>query len=162
MFDIRCVYIVSLLFAQLLEYAKRTHAMSDRRDQDETFEFFYSRPQSDAAREVERSVLGHAVGLNGYTTVEQADRLREVLLLGPTRRLLDVGAGRGWPGSHLAGSSGCRLVSTDVPVDALREAKSNLEAAGLRERSETAAADGRALPFRSECFDAVVHADVLC
>ncbi len=139
--------------------------MSYRPDQQGNFEFFrdkYSRPQSDAAREVERTVLGHAVGLNGYTTVEQADGLCDVLVLGPTHRLLDVGAGRGWPGSHLAGSSGCRLVSTDVPLDALWEAKSNLEAAGLRERSETAAADGRALPFRSECFDAVVHADVLC
>lgn len=107
-------------------------------------------------------VLGHAVGLGGYTTIEEAERLRESLLLDPTHRLLDIGAGRGWPGSLVASSSGCRLVSTDVPVAALREARSNLESAGLRERSETVAAEGGALPFTADGFDAVVHADVFC
>ena len=139
--------------------------MSDRSDPQEQREFFrqkYSRPQPDVGRDVERMVLGHAVGLSGYTTIEEADRLREVLLLEPTHRLLDLGAGRGWPGSHLAGSSGCRLVSTDVPVEAMREARANLEKAGLEDRYETVAAEGRALPFSSERFDAVVHADVLC
>ena len=107
-------------------------------------------------------VLGHAVGLSGYTTIEEAERLRKAVALEPDHRLLDVGAGRGWPGSHLAGSSGCRLVSSDVPVAALREAQSNLDSAGLRERCGAVAAEGRALPFPAECFDAVVHADVFC
>lgn len=139
--------------------------MSDRPDPREHLDFFrekYSRPHADVAREVERAVLGHAVGLSGYTTIEEADRLREVLRLSPSHRLLDVGAGRGWPGSHLAASSGCRLVSADVPVDALRQARSNLQAAGVRDHAETVAADGRAFPFRAERFDAVVHADVFC
>ena len=139
--------------------------MSDLTDPHERLDFFqqkYSRPQADVAREVERMVLGHAVGLGGYTTIEEADKLREVLLLERKHRLLDLGAGRGWPGSHLASSSGCRLVSTDVPVAAMREARSNLDRVGLRERSTTVAAEGGSLPFEAGCFHAVVHADVLC
>ena len=134
-------------------------------DKQENLEFFlekYSRPLSDAARQVERAVLGHDVGLNGYTTIKQADTLCDLLQLNEKRRLLDVGAGRGWPGFHLARSSECSLVSTDVPLDALRDAKATLETRELSGDTEVIAADGRALPFRSERFDAIVHADVLC
>ena len=73
----------------------------------------------------------------------------------PAATLLDVGAGRGWPGSHVARTSGCRLVSTDVPWDALLTAKT-------RPGIEVVAAQGGALPFRGDTFDAIVHADVFC
>ena len=35
----------------------------------------YGRPSSDAARELERLVIGADSGANGYTTVAQADSL---------------------------------------------------------------------------------------
>ncbi len=37
----------------------------------------YARSRPDAVQQVERAVLGHEVGLNGYTTVEQAQALHE-------------------------------------------------------------------------------------
>ena len=115
----------------------------------------YARPRPDA-QQVGRAALGHEVGLKGYTTVEQAQALHEHLALSSHTRLLDVGAGHGWPGSHLAASSGCRLVATDLPVDALRAAKRYIG------QGSAVSADGRELPFRPGSFDAVVHADVLC
>jgi cyclopropane fatty-acyl-phospholipid synthase-like methyltransferase len=134
-------------------------------EKQQNFDFFsekYARPLTRTARQVERTVLGHEVGLNGYTTVEQAQALCDVLRLSPTDLLLDVGGGRGWPGLHLAQESGCRLTSTDIPLEALREAKAKIEERELRDKTDVVAADGRALPFRSRFFDAIVHADVFC
>ncbi len=128
-------------------------------------EFFvgrYGRLQSDPARRVERQVLGHEVGLNGFTTIEQARALLDFLELRPDRRLLDVGAGRGWPGSLLAESSGCRLTCTDIPLNALAGARQTFADRGLGARSEAVAADVVELPFRVAAFDAVAHADVFC
>ncbi len=122
----------------------------------------YARPRSEAARQVERAVLGREVGLSGYTTIEQAQTLNDQLSLLPGGRLLDVGAGRGWPGSYLAQSSGCHLVASDVPLDALRAAGDFLQRGAPRGKADAVSADGRALPFRPTCFDAVVHADVFC
>jgi ubiquinone/menaquinone biosynthesis C-methylase UbiE len=133
-----------------------------KQDNLEGFRQEYSRPQSDSERQVERTVLGHEVGLNGYTTVEQAQALSDSLHLTPRSRVLDVGAGRGWPGLHLARSSRCNLLSTDVPLSAMLEARAVFEEQGLRENTEVVVADGRGLPFSPESFDAVVHADVLC
>ncbi len=122
----------------------------------------YSPVRSRAARQLEQAALGHAVGLNGYTTLEQAQVLTDCLELSPDRRLLDVGAGRGWPGSHIASASGCHLFSTDVPRTALREATGidlGREHSGLH---YVIGADGRAFPFALESFDAISHADVFC
>jgi len=122
----------------------------------------YSRLQSEAARKVERAVLGHDVGLSGFTTVEQAESLRRHLTLRREDVLLDVGAGRGWPGTHLASSSGCRLVSADTPRIALSEARARFARCGLGPGSAAVAAEGQDLPFRSASFDAISHADVFC
>ena len=45
-------------------------------------EFFvgrYGRLQSDPARQVEREVFGHEVGLNGFTTIKQATAFLDFL-----------------------------------------------------------------------------------
>lgn len=134
-------------------------------DKQDNFDFFqkkYSRRRTQATAQVERAVLGHEVGLNGYTTVEQARDLCDFLELTVNNHLLDVGGGHGWPGLHIAQESACRLTSTDIPLEALREAKVNVQARGLQADTEVVAADGRALPFRSACFDGIVHADVFC
>ena len=131
----------------------------------DTLDYFsgkYSETRSRAARQVERVALGHEVGLNGYTTLDQAQALCELLPLASTSVLLNVGAGRGWPGSHVARSSGCRLISTDVPWNSLREARAEGLAGGGPPHRHVVAADGCGLPFRSTSVDAIVHADVFC
>ena len=119
------------------------------------FEQKYAKSRAKAALRIEEAALSQTVGLNGYTTTEEAQTPCEHLDLAPAATLLDVGAGRGWPGSHVARTSGCRLVSTDMPWDALLAAK-------MRRGTEVVAAQGGALPFPGDTFDAIVHADVFC
>ena len=121
----------------------------------------YSAGRSPALDRVEQEAIGAVVGANGYTTVTQAEHLLEVLNLQSGTRLLDIGAGRGWPGLYLAERSGCRAVVTDIPRPAIAAANSRAEDLGLTGRCHLALAAGAALPFRDASFDAVVHTDAL-
>ncbi|MFQ5948782.1 MAG: SAM-dependent methyltransferase, partial [Acidimicrobiia bacterium] len=138
-------------------------ASNDQGEVEERFRRQYGLEPSEAAGEVERRVIGGNFGASGYTTVAQADLLAECLELGPGGRLLDVGSGRGWPGLYLAGATGCDVVLTDLPLEAMFGAR--LRSRGeenLRERSRFVVSRADRLPFRPETFDAVVHTDVLC
>lgn len=132
--------------------------MTDARDAPDDLVFFrerYGKTRSRAARRVELDAFGHDVGVNGYTTVVQATDLCRQLEIGPGQRLLDLGAGRGWPGLHIAAELGCRLLCTDLPSEALAAAKD-------RGAEWVLGGDGRALPLRTGSCDAIVHADVFC
>ncbi len=98
---------------------------------------------------------------NGWTTVEQVEWLVSVLGLESGDRLLDLGAGRGWPGGLMAQRTGAQLVSIDVPLEALRQGRR-----GLSEQLERpvlqVCADGRMLPIGDGHFSGVCHADVMC
>jgi len=134
-------------------------------DSKEKLEYFreqYDRGRSEVARRVERLAFGQDVGGNGYTTVAEAHRLSEALELSTDSLLLDLGAGRGWPGTYLGWTSGCRFVLSDLPADALRQARDYAEVRGVSSQSSAVRAEGTALPFGPHSFDAVVHADVLC
>ena len=111
---------------------------------------------------IEQGAIGASWGANGYTTVEQADELGRRLDLGPGRVLLDVGTGRGWPGLYLAARTGCSLVGTDLPFEALKVALRRARFEGVDGRVSFVVASANDLPFRRCSFDAVVHTDVLC
>ena len=117
---------------------------------------------SDLIREIERATCGCDYGATSWTTREEAGRVGELLELGPGKRLLDIGAGSGWPGLYLASQTGCDVALSDLPMEGLRHAA--LRAAVDRPAGACffAAADGAALPYRSGWFDAVSHSDVLC
>jgi SAM-dependent methyltransferase len=85
-----------------------------------------------------------------------------LLGLGPDVKLLDVGAGSGWPGLYLAQLTGCDIVMVDLPLAALRIARERAAKDGLIGRCEAVAADGASLPFGDASFDALSHSDVLC
>jgi 2-polyprenyl-3-methyl-5-hydroxy-6-metoxy-1,4-benzoquinol methylase len=114
------------------------------------------------AGEVEQQVIGAVWGANGYTTRDQADLLGDRLELSPASRLLDVGAGRGWPGLYLASRHGCRVALTDLPYEGLAIAMTSARERGIVKLATAATASARDLPFRAASFDAVVHTDVLC
>jgi SAM-dependent methyltransferase len=134
----------------------------DERDAAVMFAERYGRQASDATRELERRAIGGDFGANGYTTAAQANLLARRLDLGPGKLLLDVGAGQGWPGVYLAKATGCSVVVTDLPPEAMREAARRAMRENVAPRARAVVASARRLPFSSAVFDAIVHTDVLC
>ena len=112
-------------------------------------------------RVVQREVFGADSWVRGYTTPAQVDLLAERLSLRPGLRILDVGAGLGWPSLYLAQRTSCEAVLTDVPEPGLRSAIGRAERLRVGRRSSLARASGTHLPFRPQSFDAVIHTDVL-
>ena len=137
-------------------------ASRQEREANERFSQRYGEERGDVVRAIELAVIGGDWGANGYTTIAQADRLAAVLELGPGSLLLDIGAGRGWPGLYLAARTGCSVVMTDVPAEGLATARERGRREGLGDRTWAVNASARDLPFPRETFDAVVHTDVLC
>lgn len=135
--------------------------MSTQQDIVDRFSAVYARPQTKAELAMEMEVFGASEGVRGYTTIAQADALAERLALRPGMRLLDVGAGRGWPGLYLARATGCQVVLTDLPPAALRNGMERARRRRLDRRCSFLVASGNSLPFRPRVFDAVVHTDVL-
>jgi len=135
------------------------------RDEKEARDHFserYAVPTSLTLGDIERRVLGEAWGVNGYTTVTQADTIGRLLELRPGRCLLDVGTGRGYPALYLAAKTGCSVIGTDLPHEPLIAATRRARRESVESRAAFAAAGGGAQPFRDRSFDAVALTDVLC
>ena len=122
----------------------------------------YARAGSPVLDIIEREVVGANVGLDGYTTIAQARRLARELRLTRDARLLDVGAGNGWPGLYIIGLTRCRAVLCDVPAGAARNAADRARRTRTARRCEIVRASASALPFQTGSFDAIVHTDVMC
>jgi len=133
-------------------------ALSDLQDR---FAEFYGRTASKAERAVEREVFGVNAGINGYTTVAQAGAMADAVAVGPGMRLLDVGAGTGWPGLYIGAKTGCEVVLTEVQRSAMSAAAAGATKQGLAGMCAFAAASGKHLPFQPRSFGAIVHTDVL-
>lgn len=134
----------------------------DEREALDHFTSLYAGDPEPVAVTIERAVIGADWGANGYLTRSQADELATLLRLGSGSTLLDVGAGRGWPGLYLARASGCSVVLTDLPVEGLRLALDRAVQEGMAERVLAVAASAVRLPLRPASVDAVVQSDVLC
>ena len=128
----------------------------------ERFGDLYQLVQAPIKREIERAVCGCDYGGTSWTTRREAEHVGELLGLGPGRRLLEVGAGSGWPGLYLARTTGCDVTLADLPLAGLRIAAERAVADRLPGACWIVLADGAALPFGSGAFDAVSHSDVLC
>ena len=112
--------------------------------------------------EIEREVLGSDHGATSWTDRAEAERIAGLLGMGAGTEALELGAGSGWPGIHLAARLGCDVTLVDLPREGLRIARRRVAREGLGGRCRGAVADGARLPFASARFDAVYHCDVLC
>lgn len=111
--------------------------------------------------ELEREVLGCSYGGTSWTTRSQADRIAGKLALKPGSMMLEVGSGTGWPAIYVSSLSGARLTMVDLPMNALKSARSR-SLSDLEQPAGIIQANGAALPFHGERFDALGHSDVLC
>lgn len=130
--------------------------------QKERFENVYARSQSPVMLSIERSVCGCDYGGNSWTTRTEADDLIASLELRPGSRLLDLGAGSGWPTLYMAKKSGCSVTLVDLPANGLRIAEERAAKDGISQRVTTVIADAAHLPFPDSSFAAVSHSDLLC
>ena len=133
---------------------------SEPRDLIEDFDANYRVVVEPVMLRIEREVTDSDYGASSYTTRGQADRLASLLDLAPDKHLLDVGSGAGWPGIHLARSTGCGLILTDLPPEGLRRAHRRMRHEGVR--GVVINASGGHLPLRNEALDAATCSDVLC
>src|SRR5436305_9700741 len=67
-------------------------------------------------RHLERTVLGCDYGATSWTTRHEAARIADLLELNDRMRLLDVGAGAGWPGLYVAQLTGCEVALSELPL----------------------------------------------
>jgi ubiquinone/menaquinone biosynthesis C-methylase UbiE len=100
--------------------------------------------------------------VKGYTTRDEARRMAMLLGLQSGHRLLDVGAGAGWPGVYFAKETGCNTMLVDLPIDGLQVASERAARDRISDRCRVTVAEGSRLPFRDASFDAVSHSEVLC
>ena len=129
----------------------------------ERFSNTYERlTSSETMMAIERSVCGCDYGCTSWTTRDEADAVTRRLGLGPDTRLLDVGAGTGWPSIFWAGKTGCQAVCVDLPHEGLQVLRMRAEQDGVSEQIMTVRGNGAALPFSQAGFDAVFHSDVFC
>ena len=130
--------------------------------QTERFEDVYARSQSPVMLSIERSVCGCDYGGNSWTTRAEADGLITALDLRPGSRLLDLGAGSGWPALYMAKQSGCSVTLVDLPANGLRIAGERAAKDGMSERVTTVIADAAHQSFPDSSFNAISHSDLLC
>jgi SAM-dependent methyltransferase len=122
----------------------------------------YRHGQTELLQKIEMSVFGCVYGATSWTTRDEADAVAKKLDLGPGTKLLDVGAGTGWPSIYWAGQTGCEAVCIDLPQEGLQVLRNRAVEENVGAQIKTARADGAALPFGHGGFDAVFHSDVLC
>ncbi len=126
------------------------------------FDATYARTRAPVMRAIEERVCGCDYGGSSWTTRDEADAMVKALSLAPGMRLLDIGAGVGWPGIYISDTSGCDTTLVDMAGVGLRIATERIAADGLTERCRAVLCDCTAMPFAPARFDAVWHSDVLC
>ncbi len=141
---------------------QRMHCSQPELDLKESVEARHRISQHPTLLAIERSVCGCDFGADSWTTRKDADRLAEKLKLGPDTRLLDLGAGTGWPSLYFAEQTGCEVVLVDLPETGLRIARERAKRDNIANLITTVIADASNLPFAVGRFDAISHSDLLC
>lgn len=126
------------------------------------FDATYREARLPELRKVERQVCGCDYGATSWATRAEADLIKQVLALRHGLRLLEIGAGSGWPALYLVRESGCEAMLTDLPPGGLRIARQRSVSDGIGGLCMLAVADAARLPFAGRSFDAINHSDVLC
>jgi len=145
-----------------LPMAEATGLSAQEKAKLDNFEGIYRRGQLPVMQAIERSICGCSYGATSWATREEADFIAAVLELAAGIRLLEIGAGSGWPALYLAEKSGCEITLTDLPVSGLEIALERAARDGIADRCRALRADAAQLPFADAAFDVINQSDVLC
>lgn len=126
------------------------------------FDSLYDLSQSAVLQAVTDSVCGCGYIGSSWTTRDEADTTLQQLGLGKSSRLLELGAGAGWPGLYLARQSGCHVTLVDLPQIGIALARQRAESDGMTNQVQAMVADATELTFAPETFTAINHSDLLC
>lgn len=87
---------------------------------------------------------------------DKTDEMARTCQVGPGRRVLDIGGGRGTTACHLARTYGCDVVAIDTSPDMVEAAARLVRDESLQARVSVVQADAHDLPFASGRFDVVL------
>jgi SAM-dependent methyltransferase len=124
------------------------------------FDERYLHVRSPVMMEIEAEAHGTDYGAQSWSTIEHVEAMAAHLDLGKGHRLLDIGAGAGWPGLHIGLTTGCEVTMLDFPINGLKVGLARATDDGVE--AVAAVADASRLPFAREAFEGVIHSDVLC
>ena len=122
----------------------------------------YERYNAPVLREIEQISIGSDYAGTSWTTRAEADDIAGRLGLQTGHRLLEVGAGAGWPSLYMVSKTGCEAVLLDLPLAGIQAAIGRARVDQTSDRVQGFVGDGAHLPFSGPTFDAIHHADVLC
>ena len=134
----------------------------EERELSERFANEYRQAQTPVILDLERAVCGCDYGGTSWTTRDEAEQMSRLMGLAKGKRLLELGAGSGWPALYLAGLTGCDATLADLPHEGIRIAADRVAKEPVHGEVLFAVADGACLPFQHDHFDAISHSDVLC
>ena len=97
----------------------------------ERFSAKYQHGQTELCQEIELNVFGCVYGATSWTNRVEADNVAKKFDLRPDTRLLDVGAGTGWPSIYWAEQTGCTSVCIDLPQEGLQVLRARAEKDGV-------------------------------
>jgi SAM-dependent methyltransferase len=106
---------------------------------------------------------GQDLGQTSWVTTEESREIPQMLHLGASSSVLEVGCGSGGYALHLAENVGCSIIGLDVNTTGVHNANELAKTLGLAARAHFEQCDAsKNLFFNDKTFDAVFSNDVLC
>jgi ubiquinone/menaquinone biosynthesis C-methylase UbiE len=123
----------------------------------------YANYGSEVYRQVREETYGQDLGQTSWVTTEESGEIPQMLHLGASSSVLEVGCGSGGYALHLAENVGCSILGLDVNATGVHNANELAKTLGLAARAHFEHSDAsRNLLFSDKTIDAVFSNDVLC
>jgi SAM-dependent methyltransferase len=124
------------------------------------FESTYSHFMEDVLSIVRQETFGVDIGQNSWLTVDEYDRLLQLLSVGSQHHVLEVACGAGGPALHVAARLGCRVTGVDLNESAVNTASLSAVRSNQMDRVRFDVADAEdRLAFDDDSFDGVLCMD---
>lgn len=122
----------------------------------------YGQFSSELYAAIRREAFGEDIGQNSWLTADEHDVFIEWMAPRESSRVLDIACGSGHTTLRIASRTGCTVHGLDIHTDAIAEATSAAEHAGLSARATFQQHDAaQPLPFVEASFDALICIDAI-